>query len=148
MNGLLEVMVCLQKICALSGETGTAAGLTTPLPLHHTIPQAPFQAIDHIPRLGMGYAGTGTGDPHIIGIVDEVQQQFQAGREKRLLLFQSHVECRVENGKIVNSYVEETNGSGHGALAGMLKELGVDVLICGGIGMGKGSGIFTYRCGL
>lgn len=42
----------------------------------------------------------------------------------------------VENGKIVNSYVEETNGSGHGALAGMLKELGVDVLICGGIGMG------------
>lgn len=42
----------------------------------------------------------------------------------------------VEDGKIVKSYVEETNGSGHGALAGMLKGLGVDVLICGGIGMG------------
>ncbi len=38
--------------------------------------------------------------------------------------------------KVVKSYVEETNGSGHGALAGMLKNLGVDVLICGGIGMG------------
>lgn len=42
----------------------------------------------------------------------------------------------TEDGKVVKSYVEETNGSGHGALAGMLKELGVDVLICGGIGMG------------
>ncbi len=42
----------------------------------------------------------------------------------------------VEDGKIVKSYVEETNGTGHGALAGMLKDLGVDVLICGGIGMG------------
>lgn len=42
----------------------------------------------------------------------------------------------VEDGKIVKSYVEETNGSGHSALAGMLKGLGVDVLICGGIGMG------------
>ena len=42
----------------------------------------------------------------------------------------------TEEGKVVKSYVEETNGSGHGALAGMLKELGVDVLICGGIGMG------------
>lgn len=29
-----------------------------------------------------------------------------------------------------------TNGSGHGALAGLLRSLGVDVLICGGIGGG------------
>ena len=29
-----------------------------------------------------------------------------------------------------------TNGSGHGALAGFLKELGVSTLICGGIGGG------------
>jgi len=42
----------------------------------------------------------------------------------------------TEEGKVVKSYVEETNGSGHGALAGMLKDLGVDVLICGGIGTG------------
>lgn len=42
----------------------------------------------------------------------------------------------VENGVITNAYVAETNGSGHGALAGMLSELNVDVLICGGIGGG------------
>lgn len=42
----------------------------------------------------------------------------------------------AENGVITNSYVAETNGSGHGALAGMLSELNVDVLICGGIGGG------------
>ena len=42
----------------------------------------------------------------------------------------------TEDGKVVKSYIEDTNGSGHGALAGMLKNLGVDVLICGGIGMG------------
>ena len=32
--------------------------------------------------------------------------------------------------------VVDTNGSGHGALAGFLREYGVDVLICGGIGGG------------
>ena len=40
----------------------------------------------------------------------------------------------VENGEIVASQVVETNGSGHGALALMLADLGVNVLICGGIG--------------
>lgn len=42
----------------------------------------------------------------------------------------------VENDKVVAATVEDTNGSGHGALAGFLQELGVDVLICGGIGGG------------
>lgn len=42
----------------------------------------------------------------------------------------------AENGKIVSSQVVDTNGSGHGALAGFLKNLGVEVLICGGIGGG------------
>ena len=42
----------------------------------------------------------------------------------------------VENGKIVSSQVVDTNGSGHGALAGFLKEYQVEVLICGGIGGG------------
>ena len=42
----------------------------------------------------------------------------------------------VENGKIVFSEVVETNGSGHGALAGVLSALHVDALICGGIGGG------------
>ncbi len=42
----------------------------------------------------------------------------------------------AENGKIINSEVVDTNGSGHGALAGLLSLLGVDILICGGIGGG------------
>ena len=40
------------------------------------------------------------------------------------------------NGKIINSEVIDTNGSGHGALAVLLSTLGVDALICGGIGGG------------
>ena len=42
----------------------------------------------------------------------------------------------AEDGKIINSEVIDTNGSGHGALAGLLSSLGVDALICGGIGGG------------
>lgn len=42
----------------------------------------------------------------------------------------------VEDGAIVNLTVVDTNGSGHGALAGFLKENGIEVLICGGIGGG------------
>lgn len=42
----------------------------------------------------------------------------------------------VEDGRITAGQVTETHGSGHGALAGFLKDLRADVLICGGIGMG------------
>lgn len=42
----------------------------------------------------------------------------------------------VENGAVVSSQVVDTNGSGHGALAGLLAQQGVDCLICGGIGGG------------
>lgn len=42
----------------------------------------------------------------------------------------------VENGKIVSSQIVDTKGSGHGALAGFLKEHEVEVLLCGGIGGG------------
>ena len=42
----------------------------------------------------------------------------------------------IEDGKIVSSEIFDTNGSGHGALAGLLKTIGADVLICGGIGGG------------
>ena len=42
----------------------------------------------------------------------------------------------VEEGKIVSSQVVDTNGSGHGALAGVLGALNADALICGGIGGG------------
>ncbi len=42
----------------------------------------------------------------------------------------------AEDGKIVSEQVVDTNGSGHGALAGFLQAAKVDALICGGIGMG------------
>ena len=42
----------------------------------------------------------------------------------------------VVDAKVINAEVVSTQGSGHGALAGVLADLGVDVLICGGIGAG------------
>ena len=42
----------------------------------------------------------------------------------------------IEDGKIVSTEVLDTNGNGHGALAGFLQDCGVEILICGGIGAG------------
>ena len=60
----------------------------------------------------------------------------------------------AEDGKILSSEIVDTNGSGHGALAGFLKNLGVEVLICGGIGGGArnalaeaGIRLFPGACG-
>ena len=40
------------------------------------------------------------------------------------------------DGKVINAQVVGTNGAGHGALAGFLKNAQADVLLCGGIGGG------------
>ena len=42
----------------------------------------------------------------------------------------------VENGQIASSEIIESNGAGHGALADLLADHTIDVLICGGIGGG------------
>ena len=65
---------------------------------------------------------------------------------KRLLITGGHCEFEpveidqeiIEKGtqKVVSEQVVDTNGSGHGALAGFLQAAKADVLICGGIGMG------------
>ena len=47
----------------------------------------------------------------------------------------------VEDGKIVSSEIFGSNGSGHGALATLLNDKGIDVLICGGIGGGAQSAL-------
>lgn len=43
---------------------------------------------------------------------------------------------QVEGEAVTAQEVVDTAGSGHGALAGFLKDRGVDTLICGGIGGG------------
>ena len=42
----------------------------------------------------------------------------------------------VKEGRILCAQTIDTNGTGHGALAGVLTALNADVLICGGIGGG------------
>ena len=42
----------------------------------------------------------------------------------------------VEDNKVISSEVISSNGTGHGALAGLLADQGSSVLICGGIGGG------------
>lgn len=44
--------------------------------------------------------------------------------------------AEAENGKVIHSEVVPVLGSGHSALAGFLHGLGVEKLICGGIGAG------------
>ena len=47
----------------------------------------------------------------------------------------------VEDNKVISSEVISSNGTGHGALAGLLAEQGISVLICGGIGGGAAGGL-------
>lgn len=58
----------------------------------------------------------------------EIFQHF--GRTAQFKIYE------VRDGAVVSSRVIDTNGSGHGALAGLLNGLDVDTLICGGIGGG------------
>ncbi|MBO6167680.1 MAG: hypothetical protein J6P13_04940 [Kiritimatiellae bacterium] len=54
--------------------------------------------------------------------------------------------CEVVDGKVVASEIVSSGGIGHGALAGLLGENKIDLLICGGIG-GGGTGSFRqYAC--
>jgi len=67
----------------------------------------------------------------IIAVTYESGQVFQHfGHTAQFKLY------TVEDGQVVASRVIDTNGSGHGALAGFLQGGGVNALICGGIGMG------------
>lgn len=52
------------------------------------------------------------------------------GRTEHFLILE------VENKEIISSKILDANGVGHGALAGLLAEQGIEVLICGGIGGG------------
>ena len=52
----------------------------------------------------------------------------------------------VEDGRVADSQIIESNGIGHGALAGLLAENTIDVLICGGIGGGAVAAL--EECGI
>ncbi len=58
----------------------------------------------------------------------EIFQHF--GQSKRFKVYE------IADGKIVKTSIIDTLGSGHGTLAGFLKQLNVDTLLCGGIGDG------------
>ena len=66
-----------------------------------------------------------------IAVTYENEQIFQHfGHTEQFKVYE------VEDGKIISKVVVDTNGQGHGALAGLLKIIGADILICGGIGGG------------
>lgn len=50
----------------------------------------------------------------------------------------------IEKEKVISSEVIGSNGSGHGALAGLLDDKKIDVLICGGIGGGAMNALNEY----
>ncbi len=80
------------------------------------IPQALKNKGDHVMRIAVTYEN------------GEVFQHF--GHSEQFKLYD------VEDGKIIKEQIVDTNGSGHGLLAGFLQTAKVDALICGGIGMG------------
>ena len=76
-----------------------------------------------------------------IAVTYENGQVFQHfGHTAQFKLYQ------VEDGQVLSSQVVDTNGSGHGALAGFLQAQGVDTLLCGGIGGVRHSGFAEKRC--
>ena len=66
-----------------------------------------------------------------IAVTYENGQIFQHfGHTEQFMLYEA------ADGKVIHAEVVDTNGSGHGALAGFLMQNGVDTLICGGSGGG------------
>ncbi|MCR4675668.1 MAG: DUF134 domain-containing protein [Sphaerochaetaceae bacterium] len=64
-----------------------------------------------------------------------VGQHF--GRTEQFKVYDIDVDKR----EVTGSQVVDTNGEGHGALAGFLRAAEVQILICGGIGMGARAGL-------
>lgn len=66
-----------------------------------------------------------------IAVTYENGQIFQHfGHTEQFMVYEA------EDGNVVSKTLVDTNGQGHGALAGFLSGGGVEVLICGGIGGG------------
>ena len=77
------------------------------------------------------FSGNKESDTMRIAVTYENGQVFQHfGHTEQFKIYD------IEKGEIKSSRVVDTNGQGHGALAGFLQEAGIDTLICGGIGGG------------
>lgn len=63
----------------------------------------------------------------------EIFQHF--GRTQQFKVYE------IDNGKVVSSEVVGNEGKGHGELVGVLRQLGVSTLICGGLGAGARQGL-------
>lgn len=73
-----------------------------------------------------------------IAVTFENEQIFQHfGHTEKFKFYE------VKDNEVVNTEVIDTNGQGHGALSGFLKDNGADVLICGGIGGGAQTALTT-----
>lgn len=83
---------------------------------------------DQRQAVGRGVRGA---DKMKIAVTYEEGQVFQHfGHTEHFKIYET------EDGKILSAKIVDTNGQGHGALAGFLKDMGAEVLICGGIGGG------------
>lgn len=70
-------------------------------------------------------------DAHRIAVPTENNMVFQHfGKTEVMTIYD------VDSGVVVNKYELAMNGTGHGAIAGLLQQENVDLLICGGIGQG------------
>lgn len=75
-----------------------------------------------------------------IAVTTEGNQIFQHfGHCKEFTIFET------EDQKVVKKFTLDTSESGHSALADLLKENKVDVLICGGIGAGAKHALKVHR---
>ena len=74
-----------------------------------------------------------------VGSYAENLRLFFAGEEPMDIIWEgwyTPIRQDVEDGNILRQSVVDADGAGHGALAGQLRALNVDALICGGIGEG------------
>ncbi|NBK97567.1 MAG: dinitrogenase iron-molybdenum cofactor biosynthesis protein [Erysipelotrichia bacterium] len=68
---------------------------------------------------------------------EEVFQHF--GKSENFKVYE------IVDNMVQSAKVESSNGQGHGALADILAQLNVDVLICGGIGAGAKSALASKQ---
>ena len=132
---LIDYMACTQEECAAKMQVSRA-----------TVQSLYAQARRKLARfLVEGLALRIEGGNYMLAGSDPVKERSQmkiAVTYENGQIFQhfGHTEqfkvYDVEAGKVVKSEVVDTNGQGHGALAGFLAENQVEVLICGGIGGG------------